>query len=161
MDQIVKRLMENHRVLHEMAKKWSEIERYLSDDKTRQVLEHLVKLYYWSNIDSEDVNGWKVSVFSNCSKIYRLNSTNQYPPSKKIRKAIWDAWGDTFDSMEHSLNIEYSRLPSISIDMDCISYCADYIDWLSNKLSIDGSVAKQEVYDEIDKLLLKYKRINQ
>lgn len=169
MDAIIKRLMENHRVLNEMAKNWKEIEKELVGDLTREsqephggsrrVLEHLIKLYYWSDSDPDNMNTWKKSVYSNCCRVPRCTSNNRYPDSKKIYKAIWNAWGDTFDSLEKELNNNpaYKKLPRISIDSNCISLCSDYILWLSHQLNIDGVVTPSEVYEEIDKLMVSYK----
>ena len=161
MDPIVKKLMENHRVLSEMAEPWKFIESRLKSDSSREVLLHLLKIYYWKDTNNgKDFNGWKGSVYSNSIKLNRLKGKNRYPAAPAVYKAIWEAWGDTFDSMEHQLNGDpaYKELPYISIDLNAISFCSDYISWYSKVVSVDGAVSKYEVYEEIDKLLDKYDR---
>lgn len=152
---VVRRLLDRRKeYLNEMSTEWKNIERELGSSSTKEILIHLIKIYYCSH--SRDRGHWVDEIYSFYHDIPKQKSNNKYPPADKIYKVIWDYWGDTFDSIEYSLSKDYDEFKGIHIGDEAIEFCRDYIQWLSDRLSRAGSVTRSEVTQKIKSLLNKY-----
>lgn len=144
--------------IDEMATSWKDIKVTLMSEKTREVILHLLKIYYWGDITTSKSH-WMKEVHTFLNSIHLLKSTKKYPETSKIFTAIWDAWGDTWDAIEKTLNTEekYKKLPRIKVDEVAIQYCKDYLMWVCNELSFSGTVSNSEVSGKLVELYKKYR----
>jgi hypothetical protein len=86
-----------------------------------------------------------------------MRRTHNYPTAKFIYNNTWKIWGDTLVLKNNTKKIKQSYGNSPYSFSDTIeNYCEEYFDWLSEKLSQEGLVLREEVYNKIDELLKKY-----
>jgi len=61
-------------------------------------IEHLLKLYLYSDIRPEDVHGWKLSVWNSLSSVPKSKTyKNKYPTANDIYKWTWECYGDCLE----------------------------------------------------------------
>lgn len=147
--------------LTEFAEKQTEIGKDLKSH-TSELLETLIKIYLYPN--HESTNHWKKEVYSFIHRVPLMKKPRKhvYPSNKFIYNNTWKIWGDTCPAKVKVIEKDYG--PSIfnSTSLNNFyniieAYCEEYFNWLSNTLSQDGAVSRQEVYNKIDELLTKYR----
>jgi len=69
-------------------------------DKLHVGIEHMLKLYLYSDYNPNDVNGWKQSVWSSFYSVQKSSTgkhKNKYPSKAKLILWSWIAIGDTIE----------------------------------------------------------------
>lgn len=128
------------------------------------VIEHLLKIFYHREY-SETVLFWEKELYKFFHKVAFLKENNKFPNKKFLMDALWFSSSDLFDSRDHQDYVD-------DINEDCAknfgyisklspyakSFCHDYMNWISEELSITGMVSREDIIKEVEKLLLKYRR---
>jgi hypothetical protein len=133
------------------------IQKLLQYDDAR--LEHLLKLYYYKNLNSgQYIHSWISTVYKSTIRTYKNNKTNKLPTQDFLYKNLWinaeDCYKEHHDGFLDSLISE--GYPKIQSDIKgSAEFCALYFQWLSQELSEKGKVSFDEVKNKLQSLLSK------
>jgi hypothetical protein len=121
-------------------------------------LEHLLKLYYYKNLDNKDyVHTWINSVYKGSIRTYKDDSTNKWPEQSFLYENLWlnteDAYKEHHNGfLETFLHKGFPEIENPDIQGSA-NFCASYFRWLSQKWSEKGEVTLPEVEEKILSLL--------
>lgn len=120
------------------------------------VIRHLMLIYLFRK--SENKIHWENEVHSFISRTYRCKSNNNFLSVKDI-ESILLGWVDCFEQQVFTYVDEIKTKEGIEdvpeFDIEKLkTLLIDYFKWLSIELSSKGQVAREEVRDKIDNLLL-------
>lgn len=148
-------------LLVELAKRLDKIGDRLSA-RSNPVLMHLLKVYYHPTVRT--VNHWKGEIADFLYDIEPVKGKNRYPKKSFIFNKLWTEISDTFDR-NHPVNVDKlnrkyeDQFGRIYLNKGARYFCEDYMLWLAERLSENGIVTDQEVFNEIDHLLIRHGRI--
>ena len=123
-------------------------------NKSPEILEHLIKIYFYPGNDS--INHWKDEIYSFINRVPKVKFNNKFPSSKFIYDKTYGVWWDTIPNIVDKVLDEYGDSNRDSNMSDCLDFCSRYFTWLSNELSSKGLISKKDVYEIIDNLLHDY-----
>ena len=119
-------------------------------DNSEQVMWHMVKIAVSTHEDS--YNHWRQEIYSFLSRVPKIKSGKRYPSFKFIYDAIWEVWGDSFDTFIRQAYGEYGD-ETRAVDVADITKRAErYFRWLSEELSAKGAVTPSSVYSKLGEL---------
>ena len=122
------------------------------EENTREIIQHLIKLWLYS--DAETCNHWKQEVYSFLYQVPRLKGSNKFPSKKFILNntivinednilALLRIVITDYRNQYEQKNIEYPTMKK---------HILLYFDWLAEELSINGKVARNDVYAKLSEL---------
>ncbi len=128
--------------------------------KTLVIIEHIFKLLIMP--DNSTRNHWQGEIAGLLNRITPLKNTKKFPSSDNLLKwtyydnedSITDfTWitkelDNIYDDYDVEFNGDINDLIS-----DFKEICFDYFSWLSEQLSIDGTVRNRDIYNKLDELL--------
>lgn len=129
------------------------------EKKTLQISAHLIKIFFWTN--SGYYEHWKEDVFSFLHDLAKYKNTNKLPTFDQLKKWYLTTQLEKFDYATDSYISkacydEGLDKPKYN-DSNLKNYLKEYFIWLCNSLSKTGRVTLDEVSNEIDSLIKKYK----
>ena len=124
----------------------------LIEENTREIIQHLIKLWLYS--DAETCNHWKQEVYGFLYQVPRLKGSNKFPSKKFILNntivinednilALLKIVITDYSNQYEQKNIEYPTMKK---------HILLYFDWLAEELSINGKVARNDVYAKLSEL---------
>lgn len=142
--------------VQEMAENRKAIKDRLISYKTKEMIEHLIRLIIFDSPNNR--NHWRGEVYGLLNDI-PLMKHNKRPPDKNfIFQTIWDYYGDRLDYLTESVlrqepkeKLKENKKISDFAD-EIITKVKDYILWLSKQLSIKTELSKDEVYNKLEEL---------
>ena len=132
-----------------MSESQAEIYRKVSD-KADTILEHIIKLMLYPNSPSCD--HWKAEIYAALNRVQKLRNNNKLPKAKLIYKAL-SSYNDVADNIINQVKQTEDLTPSGMDAYDVVSVAECYQRWLSEKLSQEGAVVPNDVFDELNILL--------
>ena len=115
-----------------------------------QIIQHLLQIYMYPNIDA--TNHWGAEVYGFINKLPKLKHNNKYPSEKFILDNTWNIWNDAIIDMINSAIKEYGQ-PQQDVDKNVIAdLIYKYFQWLANHLSIEGQITKSDMVAYIKQL---------
>ena len=148
-------------LLREQAKPRSSIQNII--ESTSYVrLEHLVKLFYYRDVDTYNFRVWVTSARKGIETLSLLKGSKATLDSKSIYACAFGEYLDDWDilirDIIESINFSYKDLPDIkNLDTEEFkNFCSDYFLEASNKLSTKRNFSSWEDNDLIKELLIKY-----
>lgn len=122
------------------------------EENTREIIQHLIKLWLYS--DAETCNHWKQEVYGFLYQVPRLKGSNKFPSKKFILNntivinednilALLRIVITDYSNQYEQKNIEYPTMKK---------HILLYFDWLAEELSINGKVARNDVYAKLSEL---------
>ena len=141
------------KILNEASKK--EVE-YDIKDNSESLFIHLLKLYYWG-YDTNVKQHWIKEISNKYCRIKKLPN-NKYPSKDYIEKLIWKDNDLDYIASKLNKNKNYKSYPRINkIDYNTRRFCSDYIEWISEKLSLEGTMNNTEAQHYLSDLYNKYR----
>lgn len=124
----------------------------LIEENTREIIQHLIKLWLYS--DAETCNHWKQEVYGFLYQVPRLKGSNKFPSKKFILNntivinednilALLRIVITDYSNQYEQKNLEYPTMKK---------HILLYFDWLAEELSINGKVARNDVYAKLSEL---------
>lgn len=161
-DEIIKRLYEEKYRLQEMAKTKSDIVKILEDRKLN-IYNHLVYCYLWT--DTENYNHWKGEIRAFIYETYSIKGTNKFPTAKQLYKWCFEDWIIEVKRhidviVEEAYKKEQKSNKSLKLpkyDNNMMNYICEYIMWLCENIADGEILTTEQVSNEIDLLIEKYK----
>ena len=147
-------------IIKEFADSKREIERELKA-KTKQIIEHLFKLYLMPN--RMDRSHWKSEIANFLDSVSKLSGKNKFPTFKQIYAWTYGKYQDVItdnkyikvmvDNIIYDYKISEIRktYPQICEEFDFI--CQQYFKWISEKLSSIGIVSRPEIFKKLDEII--------
>lgn len=126
--------------------------RELSDNR----YEHLLKLYFYRNIRSDEFNGWCKEV-TNYSRLYKSNTKIKL---RDLNKILWDEPKDDYTKKDIKIILDnfhfdgYPKIENFNYD-NVFNYLKEFNEWLAKMLS-NERVKIFDVTNKISELLNKY-----
>ena len=129
-------------------------------NKSEDLFEHLLKLYYWRNTQTKDY--WAKEAGGEFLSVSKLTTTKKLPTSEFIKSALYEKWQNDSDFnriiskiMRDPKYAQYAKtFPIKKITYGAKVFCERYIDWLSDILSSTGShttdEGKYKLYELLD-----------
>jgi len=115
------------------------------------IREHLMKLYLYSDVRSNDVNIWKDTICSALSSLPKKSQPGKsYPTSNEVYKWSWLTWEDTIiDKYDYWIK-EFVRKDYPYYEF--YQKANSYFKWLSEMFgkSKNGTVDSNDIYRKLD-----------
>lgn len=159
------RILENLKLLNEMADDLPKIENHLRNSEEQRI-QNLLQIFVWRNTST--INHWCDELYAICHDVSRTKNKNKYPKEKFILQNIWYCWEDCYndrlnnyvDDVEQKENKnkkenEYVKVPNFS-SINLYNFMKDYHLWLAANLSNKGMVGRLDVRSKVKELLNKY-----
>lgn len=151
------------RFINELAVKKSALYVKLMN-QSPPVIEHLLKIFYHRD-HADTVFFWEKELYKFFHKVVLLKENKKFPSRNFLMDALWFSSSDLFDSRDHQEYVD-------DINEDCATdfgyigklspnakgFCHDYMDWISGELSVNGTVSKEDIINEVEHLLTEYRR---
>lgn len=122
------------------------------EENTRELIQHLIKL--WVFPDAKGCNHWKQEVYNFLYRVPRLKRSNKFPSKKFILNNTIVVNKDNISALLRIVitdyKNQYEQKKSEYSTME--EHILLYFDWLAEELSINGKVARNDVYSELSKL---------
>lgn len=120
------------------------------EGKSSGIITHMMRLYKYPENDS--VNHWKSEIFNFIHSVPTLKDKSKYPDKKWPQSVIWDSIDYNDISMwERGMIKKYGQGVKL-FTLDFYDMCYSYIEWLSEMLSENGDVSRDEVYQKLEEL---------
>lgn len=134
----------------EFAKRKREIVNYLTNGERDEWLTHLLKIQIFDS-DEGLIKHWEHEVYSLFNNIPKVKNTNQFPSKEFIFKTLWDHYGDRlFTFVDKAQDDEPNEKLKMQLNFTQIFLnIKNYFDWVSNKLSKQGRINSDEVYNKL------------
>lgn len=118
-----------------------------------KLIEHLMKCFMFP--DCESANHWKGEIYGFVHTVPKLTNTKKWPDKKFLLDCLWSTYQDAIDPWYYNLISDYSNYAlNENSELDTVyRLCYAYIEWLCNKLSLDGRVSNSQCYDRINSLI--------
>lgn len=137
------------------AKKLSDIGDDL-EGETLPLLEALAQLYLFPNTEYE--NHWREEVWSKISEVSRTKRSHKLPKSSYILNNTWNLYKTRVRAiMNRAVAHEHKLVPNVTRRKDVDTFygiCEEYMTWLALKLSTEGVIDPEDVYNKLDELKL-------
>lgn len=122
------------------------------EENTRELIQHLIKL--WVFPDAKDCNHWKQEVYNFLYRVPRLKRSNKFPSKKFILNNTIVVNKDNISALLRIVITDYKnqyeqKKSEYSTMEERILL---YFDWLAEELSINGKVARNDVYAKLSEL---------
>lgn len=122
------------------------------EENTRELIQHLIKL--WVFPDAKDCNHWKQEVYNFLYRVPRLKRSNKFPSKKFILNNTIVVNKDNISALLRIVITDYKnqyeqKKSEYSTMEESILL---YFDWLAEELSINGKVARNDVYAKLSEL---------
>ena len=122
------------------------------EENTRELIQHLIKL--WVFPDAKDCNHWKQEVYNFLYRVPRLKRSNKFPSKKFILNNTIVVNKDNIAALLRIVITDYKnqyeqKKSEYSTMEERILL---YFDWLAEELSINGKVARNDVYAKLSEL---------
>ena len=126
----------------------------------RQIIKHLMKIFYYRSF-TESKKHWIGEVHDFLHESGTLKGSNKKPKKSFIFEYLWEEKKEVFennhDKFVRELNRKYSGdFYEVTSDSNCVKFCRDYMEWLSERLSMEDFLEYEEVEREIEELLKNY-----
>lgn len=122
------------------------------EENTRELIQHLIKL--WIFPDAKDCNHWKQEVYNFLYRVPRLKRSNKFPSKKFILDNTIVVNKDNISALLRIVitdyKNQYEQKKSEYSTME--EHVLLYFDWLAEELSINGKVARNDVYAKLSEL---------
>lgn len=122
------------------------------EENTRELIQHLIKL--WIFPDAKDCNHWKQEVYNFLYRVPRLKRSNKFPSKKFILNNTIVVNKDNIAALLRIVitdyKNQYEQKKSEYSTME--EHILLYFDWLAEELSINGKVARNDVYAKLSEL---------
>lgn len=122
------------------------------EENTRELIQHLIKL--WVFPDAKDCNHWKQEVYNFLYRVPRLKRSNKFPSKKFILNNTIVVNKDNISALLRIVitdyKNQYEQKKSEYSTME--EHILLYFDWLAEELSINGKVARNDVYAKLSEL---------
>lgn len=122
------------------------------EENTRELIQHLIKL--WIFPDAKDCNHWKQEVYNFLYRVPRLKRSNKFPSKKFILNNTIVVNKDNISALLRIVitdyKNQYEQKKSEYSTME--EHILLYFDWLAEELSINGKVARNDVYAKLSEL---------
>lgn len=122
------------------------------EENTRELIQHLIKL--WVFPDAKDCNHWKQEVYNFLYRVPRLKRSNKFPSKKFILDNTIVVNKDNISALLRIVitdyKNQYEQKKSEYSTME--EHILLYFDWLAEELSINGKVARNDVYAKLSEL---------
>lgn len=122
------------------------------EENTRELIQHLIKL--WVFPDAKDCNHWKQEVYNFLYRVPRLKRSNKFPSKKFILNNTIVVNKDNIAALLRIVitdyKNQYEQKKSEYSTME--EHILLYFDWLAEELSINGKVARNDVYAKLSEL---------
>lgn len=122
------------------------------EENTRELIQHLIKL--WIFPDAKDCNHWKQEVYNFLYRVPRLKRSNKFPSKKFILDNTIVVNKDNISALLRIVitdyKNQYEQKKSEYSTME--EHILLYFDWLAEELSINGKVARNDVYAKLSEL---------
>lgn len=135
------------------AKKLSDIGDYL-EGVTLPLLGALAQLYLFPNTEYE--NHWREEVWNKLPDIPRTKGSHKLPKSSYILNNTWNLYKTGVRAImnravayEHELVPDKTRRRNVD---EFYNVCNSYMEWIAAKLSSEGVIDPEDVYDKLDEL---------
>lgn len=161
--------LENKYKIEEMARTKEKIINDL-DFKRVNMYNHLINCYLWTN--TTDYEKWKGEVRASEFSTFSIKGTNKYPTSKQLWKWCMEDWViEVTDKITDIVNQAYLeeknkriklglkgdlKLPQYDSKL-ITEYLIEYIKWLNISICDGKQININQVSEEIDSLISKYK----
>lgn len=122
------------------------------DEKSEQIIIHLIKLYLYPENDS--VLHWRQEVYNFLYTIPSIKGKNKLPSADFIFKNTWETGKQWLSSYINHVIGEYGY-PDSDTDyspQEISNVCEAYFTWLSEMLSTNKIISRQDVYAELSAL---------
>lgn len=121
-----------------------------------RLIEHLLKIFYYRN-SLGSLRHWVSEVYAFVHTVPKTKKTNKPPKKKFIYKNLWGYKEDIFESVHKMLIRSFStRYGHITLDPRAKIFCEEYIEWLSDHLSVTNEVSLEEISDHLRYLIRRY-----
>lgn len=125
-----------------------------AQDKAPELMEHFIKLMIFPY--SRNCNHWKQEVASFIHSAPKLKSSKKFPRYKDLMEVLYYGWEDATDNWISELQIDYPNENVLPVKYEIVHECMfEYFHWLCTKLSTNGFVANQYIYNKLDELQQK------
>lgn len=122
-----------------------------AEEKAPELMEHFIKLMIFPN--SKTCNHWKQEIAAFIHSAPRLKNSKKFPKHKDLMQVLYYVWEDSTDTWISELCIDFPDEYVLPVSYETVHKCMfEYFDWLCDKLSKNGLVAKQSIYDKLDEL---------
>ncbi len=122
------------------------------------IYEHLLKCFLYRSKHISTLHHWESEIYANLHFVSKVKTTNNYPTYEQLMKNCFYTWSDTIkDRLKYYIiefNKQYGNNDDINED-DILDLTTEYFSWLFKKLSTDGAVTSDEVYEQVDDLISK------
>lgn len=131
------------------------IGRDLRSDSDR-VIEHLLKIFYFRD-STGDYSHWSSEVYAFVHFVPKIKKSNKAPKKGFIKKNLWDYKKDVFSIIHKKLLEDFIEdIGTVLYDSRAAFFCEDYMEWLSEALSLNNVVSFKEVKTILDTLVKRY-----
>lgn len=122
------------------------------EENTREIIQHLIKLWLYS--DAETCNHWKQEVYGFLYQVPRLKGSNKFPSKKFILNNTIIVNEDNILALLRIVITDYeNQYEQKKIEYPTMKkHILLYFDWLAEELSINGKVARNDVYAKLSEL---------
>lgn len=153
-------LQEYNYKLEEMSKPLKDIKLNEIQCYEKKMLEHLCKLYFYNDLRSGDINGWKDEIHNFISTVSLIKGKNKYPTETQLNNWTINQFSDVLETrikakIEDLIYDGFPRKSNYNID-GAYNFIIDYYRFLNKTLSQKGAITKGEVSTELDRLLKLY-----
>lgn len=124
------------------------------------IIEHLIKLILLPQNESR--KHWEGEIAGQLNRVHKLKNKNKYPTKGQLLDWTYYYAEDDMKDISwltneiSNIELDYDTKVTIapqelSIKLNLIAY--DYFIWLSNILSIDGSVSNMKIYQKLEEIV--------
>jgi hypothetical protein len=140
-------------------------------DQGEIIISHIIKSYIY--YDYESVDHWFSEIVTALRRVPTLKGSHKYPKKEFIYNNMWGdnlaeegdyeatkkmietEWEDIL--FEYCENGDFERREYDEMDITNIfTFCEEYFEWLSTKLSKEGDIPRREVYNKLKDLLEEF-----
>lgn len=120
---------------------------------SEKIIEHLIKILYYPN--SDNVDHWKIEVYSFLNRVPKLKGSNKWPSKKFILSSI-SGYNDAIEAFTNPVIHKYGTPETNIPDSEIVKAIESYQDYLSSILSAQGYILDSDIYSKIDDIVSKY-----
>lgn len=134
----------------EFAENLSVIREYLTRRDKDEWITHLIKIQIF-DVNKGLINHWKQEIYALFHDIAKMKRGKKYPSKDFIFNTIWDHYGDRLDTyVEKAEDDIFNEKLKYNINYNQVyQNIKDYIIWLADKLSREGRVKPDDVYNKL------------
>lgn len=127
------------------------------EEKAVPLVQHLVKIIMFQ--ETGNLKHWCDELGGFINRVPKLWSSNKFPNKDLIFHAIWDERSKVLDMVIDDVEYTNPKYTPVEYEEDTIrSFCEDYVDWLSEVLSITGQATVRQCTQSAMNILNMYKQ---